>query len=262
MKLNSPSLLVVTFMLTSCASTPTNAIATEPFPGVTTAVEPELATEAFLAKDRFGLVNTHDKRVDNNGDGYDKLYGTRNFRAVLANVLYRGGANNVRNREGTRPNRNPLPEVGLKSLCEQGFDTAVYMYATGFSTASKKVNCMNEKTGRPATLDYLQMGPYQPASIRELLEMTYKKIKSGSTASSYYHCWNGWHASGMISAFSLRQFCGYSGDLAVKYWDLNTDGNNADSAFKALRAQIRAFAPYADLKLTDAEKARVCLPMK
>lgn len=220
-----------------------------------------LTSEA--AEDRFGLLSTHEKRVDNLGNGYEKLYGTRNFRAVLANVLYRGGANNKNYREGPRPNRNPLPTQGLKSLCEQGFDTAVYMYSAGFETAPRKVECTDEKTGLPATLDYLQIGPYAEASIRELLEITARKIRAGGTLKgSYYHCWNGWHASGMISAYSLRQFCNYSGDQAVKYWDLNTDGNYTDPAFEKLRAQIRDFKPYEDLKLTTEESAKLCLPMK
>jgi hypothetical protein len=39
-------------------------------------------------------------------------------------------------------------------------------------------------------------------------------------------CWNGWHASGYISALSLRQFCGVSKSNAVAYWIRNTDNND------------------------------------
>lgn len=237
--------LFISLLLSSCAAKPIIAQADE------------------APQDRFGLKTSSEKRVDNKGEGYERLYGTRNFRSVLANVLYRGGANNKNNRYGTRSNKNPLPDQGLKSLCEQGFDTAVYMYSDGFETAPKKVECTEKKSGLPSTLDYLQMGPYKETSIRELLEITARKIRAGGAIkSSYYHCWNGWHASGMISAYSLRQFCDYTGDQAVQYWDLNTDGNNTDPVFQKLRTQIREFKPYEDLKLTPAEHAKFCLPMK
>lgn len=62
-----------------------------------------------------------DKLVDNTGEGYDALYGTRNVRAVLNGVYYRGGANNYYNKHLKRKNSNPLPDEGLLHLCEEGF---------------------------------------------------------------------------------------------------------------------------------------------
>src|SRR5688572_20250145 len=59
------------------------------------------------AGDRYGLPSATRKLVDNRGNGYENLYGTRNFRSVLANRLYRGGANNSYNRYGSRSNTNP-----------------------------------------------------------------------------------------------------------------------------------------------------------
>ncbi len=225
-------------------------------------VSPLINSEIITSEDRFGLPNSHVKRVDDRGNGYEKLYGTRNFRAVLSNILYRGGANNKYNREGSRPNRNPLPDRGLRSLCEQGFDTAVYLYSEGFDTAPKRVSCVNEKTGQQASLDYLQISPYKPNTIRELLKIIDKKIHASDSSSAYFHCWNGWHASGLISAYVMRQFCGFSGTLAVQYWDLNTDGNNTDPSFEKLRQQVRDFTPYEDFKLTPEEQSRYCLPLK
>jgi len=251
MKPSFYSTFLIGLILSSCAGKPVIAVAV---------ADEDLSASA---NDRFGLKTTHEKLIDNSGAGYERLYGTRNFRAVLANVLYRGGGNNKNNRYGSRPNKSPLPIQGLTSLCEQGFDTAVYMYSDGFEQAPKKVECVEKKTKLPATLDYLQIGPYNEGSIRELLEITAKKIRAGGKVkSSYYHCWNGWHASGMISAYSLRQFCNYTGEQAVKYWDLNTDGFNTEPAFEKLRKQIREFKPHEDLKLTAAERAKFCLPMK
>lgn len=211
--------------------------------------------------DRYALHSTHDKLVDNHGDGYENLYGVRNLRVVLANVLYRGGANNAFNRYGKRDNSNPLPTLGLENLCKEGFDTAVYLYATNYGKAPKKVDCVNRKTGKPNTLVYEQISPYNEKSIREALTLVYKKVKERSAAPVYFHCWNGWHASGLISAYSLRQFCGMSGADAVKYWDLNTDGNNDEPAFKKIRADIQAFVPYADYQLAPDERKELCLPM-
>ena len=217
------------------------------------------------AIDRYGVRSSNDRLVDNKGEGHEALYGVRNFRAVIANTLYRGGGNNSTNRYGKRPNRNPLPAQGLENLCREGFDTAVYMYSEGFADAPKKVSCIDRRTGKSNTLDYLQMGPYKPASIREMLELVHRKAKdggNGNVAPVYFHCWNGWHASGLIAAYALRQFCDYSGDQAIAYWNLNTDGNDRDPNFEKLRKQMRDFRPYSDLRLSPAERERLCLPMK
>lgn len=211
--------------------------------------------------DRYELHSTTQKLINDRGDGYDSLYGTRNFRAVLAGVLYRGGANNKYNRYGARDNRNPLPDVGLRNLCEEGFATAVYLYPDHYETAPPKVDCVDRRTGRPNTLAYEQVGPYNERSVRDLLALVHRKAKNPAEGPAYFHCWNGWHASGLISAYALRQFCGLSGDEAVKYWDANTDGNNTDPAFAKIRANIRAFTPYADLELTPAERENLCLPL-
>lgn len=216
--------------------------------------------EDLAPKERYGLKSTHAKLIDNQGNGHDDLYGVRNLRTVLANTLYRGGANNYYNRYGKRDNRNPLPTMGLENLCKDGFDTAVYLYTTNYESAPKKVDCVDRKTGKPNSLVYEQISPYNEKSIREMLNIVYTKVKAPGSAPAYFHCWNGWHASGLISAYSLRQFCGLSGADAVKYWDLNTDGNNTDAAFKAIRQSIRDFVPYSDFKLTSAEQKKLCLP--
>jgi hypothetical protein len=213
------------------------------------------------ATEPYPLPNTNQKLVNDHGDGFEPLYGTRNVRAVLAGTLYRGGANNKYFRYGVRDNRNPLPDLGLQNLCEEGFSTAVYLYSTNYETAPKKVDCVNRRTGASHTLKYEQIGPYNEASVRELLSIVYRKLKNPTEGPAYFHCWNGWHASGLISAYTLRQFCGVSGAEAVSYWDANTDGNNTDPAFATIRKNIRDFTPYSDLQLTSAERAAVCLPL-
>ena len=61
------------------------------------------------------------KIVDNRGDGFDDLYGTRNLRPILHGVAYRGGANNYYHKTNKRKNNNPLPKDGLQNLCTEGF---------------------------------------------------------------------------------------------------------------------------------------------
>ena len=43
---------------------------------------------------RYKVECVQEKITNNQGEGYDDLYGTRNFRVVLHGVAYRGGGNN------------------------------------------------------------------------------------------------------------------------------------------------------------------------
>jgi hypothetical protein len=212
-------------------------------------------------RDPYGLTSLTEKRVDNRGQGHEPLYGTRNFRAVLAGRLYRGGANNRYHRDSPRDNRNPLASSALKNLCEEGFESAVYLYSTNFSSAPTKVDCVRRGDAKPNTLIYQSLSPYRESHVREMLVATQTRLRQPSAGPAYFHCWNGWHASGLISAYALRQFCGMSGAQAVRYWDLNTDGNHRDPAFEKLRKQIRDFVPYSDLVLAPREKEAFCLPL-
>jgi hypothetical protein len=208
----------------------------------------------------YGLKNVFDKLVDNHGNGYEPLYGVRNFRMVLNGVAYRGGANNAYNRNGIRNNSNPLPNEGLQNLCEEGFSEAVYLYPTRYSTAPKSISCRTRQGG-DNTLTYLQESPLSSESAtKRILQLLHRHLTDPQAAKPVYmHCWNGWHASGFISAVSLRQFCGISAEDAVDYWNKNTDGANKGSSYDKIRARIRAFKPYADLTVSDAVKARICL---
>ena len=67
-------------------------------------------------KSRYGVECVQDKITDNRGNGYDDLYGTRNFRVVLHGVAYRGGGNNYYHKTNKRGNKNPLPLDGLHAL--------------------------------------------------------------------------------------------------------------------------------------------------
>ena len=45
-------------------------------------------------KDLYGVECVEEKITDNRGNGFEDLYGTRNFRVILHGVAYRGGGNN------------------------------------------------------------------------------------------------------------------------------------------------------------------------
>lgn len=202
---------------------------------------------------RYGLTNTDQKLVNNRGEGYENLYGVRNFREVIKGVMFRGGANNLYHRDHTRANANPLPNDGLQNLCEEGFKTAVYLYTTNFNTAPKTTNC-NSVRG-PNTLDYRQMT--FSSQYKEILQLVHAAILNPEAGPVYVHCWNGWHASGMLSAMAFRQFCGWSGDKAVAYWVRNADGTD-NGSYESIKRRIRDFQPYPEMQLDPATQTRVC----
>lgn len=210
-------------------------------------------------QDRYALKNPYDKLVNNHGEGLEKLYGTRNFRAVLNGVVYRGGANNAYNKYGKRANQNPLPLIGLKNLCEEGFGTAVYLYTTNYASAPKATVCQSVLNSSHK-LNYLQASAHMSEdAARSVLNLIYQRLTHPSDQGPIYlHCWNGWHASGLMSAYTLRQFCGYTADQAVAYWNRNTDGNNVGSNYDRLRAKIRAFVPDPQLSISPELQALVC----
>lgn len=215
--------------------------------------EEELKIDFYQS--RYPLGDVFQKQVDNHGDGDERLYGTRNFRAVLNGVLYRGGANNKWNKYGVKENRNPLPDVGLKNLCEEGFSQAIYLYTTNLDTAPPVTSC-NSIDG-VNTLKYGHQSPYNSTGLKAMFSAV-KKVIDSDGGPIYVHCWNGWHASGLFSALALRQFCGVSAAAAVSYWDKNTDGNNTDPNFEPIRQSIRDFVPFAEFKITPEMRDRLC----
>lgn len=212
----------------------------------------------YLQRQRYALANASVKLIDNSGEGYDALYGLRNMRSVLNGVYYRGGANNINNKHKKRSNMNPLPDEGLLHLCQEGFTDAVYLYSTRFGTAPQRVRCRTFE-GAENTLTYTQVSPlaFQKADLDKLHSLIFEHLRNARLGPIYAHCWNGWHASGYVAATTLRQFCGFSEEQAVQYWNLNADGNNGAS-YNGIRNKIREFRPNPDLSLTEEEKSILC----
>jgi hypothetical protein len=207
-------------------------------------------------KNRLPLKDAYEKLTDNHGNGFEPLYGTRNFRVVLQGIAYRGGANNMFHRDHPRDNMNPLPKDGLENLCKEGFSEAVYLYEDNFKSAPPQTRCQDQKAVR--VLNYEQLTPTDVNDVRTMLAKVFDVINGKADGPIYFHCWNGWHFSGLISALTLRQFCGLAGDEAVNYWNVNTDGNDDEPQYEKIRQRIRDFKPFADLQITTAQAAEIC----
>jgi hypothetical protein len=220
------------------------------------------STPAPASAKPYGLNDLTTKAVDDKGRVVSEgaPYGVRNLRAVLDGFVYRGGANNVYpNQPGDtkRGNHNPLKPKALETLCSQGFDTAVYLYGENFKSAATETKCADGRA-----IKYMSLPPLDNSkNTKKILEMIHERITSGKTENKIYlHCWNGWHASGFISAITLRQFCDVPAEAAVRYWDTNTDGNNKAPRYEKVREAIRNYKSDDALKISEEQKKKFCLP--
>lgn len=210
--------------------------------------------------DRYNRGDLLYKITDNEGNGYDSLYGTRNMRPVIHGVAYRGGGNNVYNKIEKRKNQNPLPDMGVRNLCEEGFSGAVYLYQLNWDDAipADTCSCIN---GKQNTIKYLQLDYGDKDDVYEMLRMVYESATNDTVGPLYMHCWNGWHASGLVAAIILKQFCGFSDLDAVMYWDACTDGTNKSPRYEDVRQMIRDFKPYPEFTLQDNLGNQICAEM-
>jgi outer membrane protein OmpA-like peptidoglycan-associated protein len=224
------------------------------------AVEGSRELDYKFYKERYRETDLMYKVTDNKGNGFDSLYGTRNMRPILHGVAYRGGANNYYHQTNKRKNQNPLPLDGMHGLCTEGFSAGVYLYRKNFefSPLGDTCNCVDDSWNK---LGYYQYDYFDSVHVHDMLELTYKAATEKETGPVYLHCWNGWHASGFISAVILKQFCGYSSWDAVNYWDLGTDGANTSPRYQTQRERIKEFQPYEKFMIPDSLQKCLCPPM-
>ena len=249
-------------------ATPESASEVLPIPAAETAPNPAVqapvpAPVQHKLPAKYALGSLEKKLVDNRGNGYERLYGTRNVRVVLKDLVFRGGANNRHNKHGKKANGNPLPKVGLRNLCREGFDTAIYLYPTNYTEAPNEVECkLRKPVGGEAkgNLSYLNVSAFgRDREARKILELVHDRLQQPAPKPIYLHCWNGWHASGYVSALILRQFCGVSASDAVDYWNRNTDGDSHGKGHERIRERIRRFKPFSDLSISEETRQRFCL---
>lgn len=219
-----------------------------------------IALDYSFYKERYKETDLMYKITDNKGNGFDSLYGTRNMRPILHGVAYRGGANNYYHLTDKRNNHNPIPLDGMHGLCTEGFSKGVYLYRENFeqSPLGDTCDCIN---GSYNQLKYEQRDYFDSLHVYDMLKSTYESATQPEVGPVYLHCWNGWHASGFISAVILKQFCGYSDWDAVNYWDLGTDGANTSPRYQTQRERIKAFEPYREFMISDSLQACLCPPL-
>jgi LysM repeat protein len=207
-----------------------------------------------ISGDNFG-INTIEKRfIDNKGRGDERFDGTRNFRAVLYDLVYRGGGNNLHLKD-TIPKYylwNPMPIYGLRQLQSIGFDKAVYLYSYNFEYwyPQRRLDSLANEG-----FDYI-CEPKLDRYLKSYLQDVMVRAKDKSMGMIYIHCWNGWHQSGLLSAYTLMQFCDYSNSQALKYWENCTDGNYR--GFSKLKARIKNYRPYKEFNFTAEQKKKYC----
>ena len=221
---------------------------------------PEFLLTPEYYKNRYTETDLMYKVVDNWGNGFDSLYGTRNMRTILHGVAYRGGSNNYFHKTAKRNNHNPIPPDGMENLCEEGFSRGIYLYRANFENSKQGCNC-NAVNNTSNDFNYHQYDYFDDKHVYEMLKLVYESAVDDHEGPVYLHCWNGWHASGFISAVILKQFCGMSDLEAVNYWDLGTDGANTSPRFQKVRDRIKNFKPYKEFLITDELGNRICAPM-
>lgn len=211
-------------------------------------------------KNRYLETDLLKKITDNYGNKNENLYGTRNLRPILHGVAYRGGGNNYYHSTNKRKNQNPLPDDGLINLCQEGFSKSVYLYQRNFDSSYNQIGC-NCITGEKNQVEYVQLDYFDENHVYQMIKMVYESALYDSVGPVYLHCWNGWHASGYISAILLKQFCGYTNLEATSYWDIATDGANQSPRYRSIRNKINNFVPIEEFKLRDQEGNKLCPPM-
>jgi hypothetical protein len=201
------------------------------------------------------------KIVDAKGLGDPNLEGTTNFRTVLHGVLYRGGTAASLN-PNHDPKAPPLDEKALGRLCSEDYGSVFYLYQTVFPEGPFSCVKRNQQAG---TVTYRSREPVEvtkervaipkPAVIKELLVAVKESAEGRQSNPIFMHCWSGRHASGFIAALALRQFCGFSGDKASRYW---ADGTDGASNFPSFHEGIKSFEPYPELMITNELKGLIC----
>lgn len=189
----------------------------------------------------------------NKGEGALEFKGVRNLRPVLNGVLYRSGANNNYGPVISRSNDNPLSFQTLLNLYESGFRRAYYLYSSNFDKAGwpAMTSVLNE-----VNMDYVSLVPKNDSLAKIILTDIFHSITGDSSGAILVHCWNGWHMSGLVSAYALIQFCDFKPDQAWEYWKACTDNNYA--GFPKIKARIFAFLPDEKIKITNEKKQEIC----
>jgi hypothetical protein len=174
-----------------------------------------------------------------------KQYGVSYLRMVMPGVLYRGGST-----AGTEKAKAPLQSSSQQALCNDGFQAIVYGYGNNWRGGSGvTVTCAKGQA------TYVSKRWDHPNEIHDVMKELHNVIVQRNGA-MYVHCWYGVHASGTLAATALRQFCGLSGDQAVRYWESTVTPSSL--WYPNVISAIRNFQPDPALNISQEDKERVC----
>lgn len=197
--------------------------------------------------------------------------GTRNLREVLPGILYRSGNFNPKGvgiyEGGSQDlNRAPLTPETLERLCQLGFRSAVYLYSRNKNSVQHKTFC----DGSPSGLSYESNAISNEGAIHKILADIHATIMHPELGPILVHCWNGWHASGLISALALRQFCGWTGNEALSYWLKAADNTvKMKSPYEPLETgyaghvnKIMNYQPHPEWEIPQDVASEICPKQK
>lgn len=204
--------------------------------------------------DNFGFSSIENRVVDNKGRGDERFTGVRNFRVVLYDILYRGGGNNLHLKD-TIPKYylwNPMPLNSLRQLQSQGFNQATYLYSHNFKYWYPKHRLDSLKNAEFNYKCEPKLGLYLKAFFGEVMV----RAKKQDTGKMLIHCWNGWHQAGMLSSFTLMQFCDFTNEQALKYWETCTDGNY--KGYSKVKEKIANYTKDPFYSFNDSQKESYC----
>ena len=215
-------------------------------------IDSSIVNKVNFYKNKFQVKCVDEKITDNKGNGYEELYGTRNFRVILHGIAYRGGGNNYYHRSNKRDNKNPLPLDGLENLLNNGFSKSIYLYTENFESAPSFLTNKDKND----TLHYYQIGGDNRSELDSIIMFTHNSIINSDVGPIYLHCWNGWHQSGFVSAVLLKQFCGFSTTKSLHYWEDCAD--NWTRGYDRIKDAIRNFIPIEKYKISKKLKDEIC----
>jgi hypothetical protein len=204
--------------------------------GVAAQVPESLAQQ--LAERAGGVAPDELLRRDDGG-----VAGLARMRPVLRGVLYRAGF-----AQGDTGNSG-LSEAQRVALCELGFSGARYVdfaRRTRFGVTDCGMNSFDYRGGRAM----------QPQA---LLKDIGKVIDDPDLGPLLLHDRWGVHDAGAVAAMALVQFCGWSQERAMAYWDASRDGAPcAGSCAAWIEERFAHFQPEATRVPAATIQSRIC----
>lgn len=210
---------------------------------------------AFLlaAPDEFGLTDPTVTLTNSKGEGSRELYGTTHFRALLKNVVYLGGSNNLYLKPRPRPYESPLAPSGLKNLCEESFSLALSLNNLGENSEPRETRCWTP-SGRSRIL--LSQTSLTENGIQALFEIIYAHVQDSKKGNLFIYDWDGRKETSFTGALILKQFCGWSGVQALDYFRKTT--NALPGEIPNLESLIRDFIPWNHFKILPEKQDEIC----